>query len=196
MNIDYAKGDGLVPVIVQHFTSGEVLMLGYGNTESMQHCRDSGELWLYSRSRGALWHKGETSGNTQHVMSITVDCDGDAVLIRVRPDGPMCHTGARSCFDVAPTLLALGDVIEQRKSAEVENSYTARLLADENLRLKKIGEEAVELAMACKSGESDKVANEAADLMYHSLVACAAAGVTVEDVLEKLEERGRYTRRS
>jgi phosphoribosyl-AMP cyclohydrolase / phosphoribosyl-ATP pyrophosphohydrolase len=196
MNIDYAKGDGLVPVIVQHFTTGEVLMLGYGNAESMHRCQDSGELWLYSRRRGALWHKGETSGNTQQIMSITVDCDGDTVLIRVSPNGPMCHTGARSCFDVAPTLLALSDVIEQRKSAEIENSYTAKLLGDENLRLKKIGEEAVELAMACKSGEKHKVANEAADLFYHSLVACAAAGVTVENVLEILEERARYSRRS
>jgi phosphoribosyl-AMP cyclohydrolase / phosphoribosyl-ATP pyrophosphohydrolase len=196
MNIDYAKGDGLVPVIVQHFTTGEVLMLGYGNTESMQRCRDSGELWLYSRSRGRLWHKGETSGNTQNVMDIDVDCDGDTVLIRVSPNGPMCHTGARSCFQAAPTLVALGDVIEQRKSAEVENSYTAKLMADENLRLKKIGEEGVELVMACKGGDKHKIANEAADLFYHSLVACAAAGVTIEDVLQKLDERGRYSRRS
>jgi phosphoribosyl-ATP pyrophosphohydrolase/phosphoribosyl-AMP cyclohydrolase len=191
MNIDYAKGNGLVPVIVQHFATGEVLMLGYGNTESMQRSRDSGELWLYSRSRGQLWHKGETSGNTQQVMSITADCDGDAVLMRVRPGGPVCHTGARSCFDVAPTLLALGDVIEQRKSAPAANSYTAKLLADENLRLKKIGEEGVELVMACKAGDKDKVANEAADLIYHAIVACAAAGVTVADVLEKLDERRR-----
>jgi phosphoribosyl-ATP pyrophosphohydrolase/phosphoribosyl-AMP cyclohydrolase len=196
MNIDYAKGDGLVPVIVQHFTTGEVLMLGYGNTESMQRCLDTGELWLYSRSRGNLWHKGETSGNTQRVMEISVDCDGDTVLIRVRPNGPMCHTGARSCFDVAPTLLALGDVIEQRKSADVESSYTARLLNDENLRLKKIGEEGIELAMACQTGNKQRIANEAADLFYHSLVACAAAGVTVEDILEKLDERGSYSRRS
>jgi phosphoribosyl-ATP pyrophosphohydrolase/phosphoribosyl-AMP cyclohydrolase len=196
MNIDYAKGDGLVPVIVQHFITGEVLMLGYGNAESMQLCQDSGELWLYSRSRAALWHKGETSGNTQKVMEIEVDCDGDTVLIRVSPNGPTCHTGARSCFEGAPTLVALGDVIEQRKSAEVENSYTAKLLADENLRLKKIGEEGVELVMACKSGDKHKIANEAADLFYHSLVACAAAGVTIEDVLQKLDERGRYSRRS
>lgn len=196
MNIDYAKGDGLVPVIVQHFTTGEVLMLGYGNAESMQRCRDTGELWLYSRSRGQLWHKGETSGNTQQVMEISADCDGDTVLIRVRPNGPVCHTGARSCFDVAPTLLALGDVIAQRKAADVEGSYTARLLHDENLRLKKIGEEGVELVMACKTGDAHRIANEAADLLYHSLVACAAAGVTVEDILQKLDERGRYSRRS
>ena len=196
MNIDYAKGDGLVPVIVQHFTTGEVLMLGYGNAESMQRCRDSGELWLYSRSRGGLWHKGETSGNTQNVMDIDIDCDGDTVLIRVSPNGPMCHTGARSCFQAAPTLVALGNVIEQRKSAEVENSYTAKLLGDENLRLKKIGEEGVELVMACKGADKNKIANEAADLLYHSLVACAAAGVTIEDVLQKLDERGRYSRRS
>ena len=196
MNIDYAKGDGLVPVIVQHFSTGEVLMLGYGNAESMQRCRDTGELWLYSRSRGQLWHKGETSGNTQEIMEIGADCDGDTVLIRVRPNGPVCHTGARSCFHAAPTILALGDVIAQRKAAEVEDSYTAKLLHDENLRLKKIGEEGVELVMACKTGDAHKIANEAADLFYHSLVACAAAGVTVEDILQKLDERGRYSRRS
>ena len=88
MNIDYDKGNGLVPVIVQHFTTGEVLMLGYGNADSMQRCADTGELWLYSRSRQALWHKGETSGNTQRVVSITADCDNDAVLMRVQPRGP------------------------------------------------------------------------------------------------------------
>lgn len=191
MNIDFSKGDGLVPVIVQHFSTGEVLMLGYGNRESMQRCQDTGELWLYSRSRAELWHKGETSGNTQRVVSITSDCDGDTVLIRVQPNGPVCHTGARSCFDVAPTLRALADIIEQRKSAASSESYTAKLLNDENLRLKKIGEEAVELVMACKAGDRDKTANEAADLFYHSLVACAAVGVDLEAVLSKLDERRR-----
>jgi phosphoribosyl-ATP pyrophosphohydrolase/phosphoribosyl-AMP cyclohydrolase len=191
MNIDFSKGDGLVPIIVQHFATGEVLMLGYGNEESLRRCQDTGELWLYSRSRDQLWHKGETSGNTQRVVGITTDCDGDAVLIRVQPNGPMCHTGSRSCFDVAPTLRTLSDVIAQRKSGAVTQSYTAKLLADENLRLKKIGEEAVELVMACKAGDRDKTANEAADLFYHSLVACAATGVDLDDILQKLEERRR-----
>ena len=189
MNIDYAKGGGLVPVVVQHFSTGEVLMLGYGNSESMQQSQDTADLWLYSRSRNRLWRKGESSGHTQRVVSITTDCDDDAVLIRVQPNGPMCHTGARSCFDTAPTLRALSDVIAQRSSASESESYTARLLHDENLRLKKIGEEAVELVVACKAADREKIANEAADLLYHSLVACAAAGVDLEDILAKLEAR-------
>ena len=189
MNIDYEKGGGLVPVIVQHFTTGEVLMLGYGNAKSMQRCRDTGELWLYSRKRDALWHKGETSGNTQRVVSITADCDADAVLIRVDPDGPMCHTGARSCFGDTPTLVELADVIAERASDSSAQGYTARLLNDENLRLKKLGEEAVELVMACQSGDRAKAADEAADLWYHAQVACAAIGVSLEDVLARLEER-------
>lgn len=189
MNIDFQKGGGLVPVIVQHYTTGEVLMLGFGNAESMRLCEETRELWLYSRSRAQLWHKGETSGNTQRVTSITPDCDGDAVLIRVQPNGPMCHTGTRSCFAESSTLRALADVIAARRGADPSTSYTARLLADENLRLKKIGEEAVELVLACQAGAKGKTAEEAADVMYHVLAACIAAGVTLEDVLARLEER-------
>jgi phosphoribosyl-ATP pyrophosphohydrolase/phosphoribosyl-AMP cyclohydrolase len=191
MNLEYDKGNGLVPVVVQHFTTGEVLMVGYGNAESMRKCRETGELWLYSRSRAQLWHKGETSGNTQRIASITPDCDGDAVLIRVEPRGPMCHTGTRACFDAAPTLTGLADVITQRsaESPASSPSYTSKLLTDENLRLKKIGEEAVELVVACKSGDREKTAEEAADLWYHVMVACAAAGTTLEDVLARLEAR-------
>ena len=191
MNLDYSKANGLIPVIVQHYTTGEVLMLGYGNEASMQRCAETGELWLYSRSRQQLWHKGETSGNTQRIVSVTTDCDGDTVLIRVDPHGPMCHTGARACFDVAPTLTALADVIARRIAADdpTSRSYTAKLLGDENLRLKKIGEEAVELVVACKSADKEKAAEEAADLIYHALVACAAAGTTLEDILARLEAR-------
>jgi phosphoribosyl-AMP cyclohydrolase / phosphoribosyl-ATP pyrophosphohydrolase len=194
MNINFEKGDGLVPVVVQHFTTGEVLMVGYGNAESMQRCQDTGELWLYSRSRQALWHKGATSGNTQRVVSVTADCDGDAVLIRVAPTGPMCHTGARSCFNDAPTLRALADVIAQRRMDADAGSYTAKLLGDENLRLKKIGEEAIELVVACSQGDADKTAEEAADVFFHVLVACAANGVTLDEVLAHLDAR-RGTRR-
>lgn len=189
MNIDFDKQDGLVPVVVQHSTTGEVLMLGYGNADSMRRCQESGELWLYSRSRAQLWHKGETSGHTQQIVSITPDCDGDAVLIRVQPRGPMCHTGTRSCFAAAPTLTALADVIASRAGAEPGGSYTARLLGDENLRLKKLGEEAVELALACRAGDQERVAEEAADLVYHALVASVAAGVTLDDILARLEAR-------
>ena len=191
MNLDFSKTDGLIPVVVQHFTTGEVLMLGYGSAESMRKCEETGELWLHSRSRRQLWHKGETSGNTQRVISIVGDCDGDAVLVKVEPRGAMCHTGARACFETSPTLVALADEITQRsaESTDTAQSYTAKLLADENLRLKKIGEEAVELVVACKSGDKDKAAEEAADLFYHSLVACIAAGTSLEAILEKLEAR-------
>lgn len=189
MTFDFSKQNGLIPVIVQHHTTGEVLMLGFGNAESMQKCEDTRELWLFSRSRGELWHKGETSGNTQKIISITPDCDGDAVLIRVQPNGPVCHTGARSCFAQSPTLRGLADVIAARVGADASASYTARLLGDENLRLKKLGEEAVELALACQAGEKEKAAEEAADLMYHVLVACAATGATLEDILARLETR-------
>lgn len=190
MNLDFDKGDGVVPVVVQHYTTGDVLMLGYGNAESMRKCEQTGELWLYSRRRAGLWHKGESSGNTQRVVSITGDCDGDAVLIRVEPRGPMCHTGAASCFGEAPTLSSLSEIITRRRGgAEPAGSYTAKLFADENLRLKKIGEEAVELVVACTSADQEKAAEEAADLMYHALVACAAIGTTLEDILERLEQR-------
>lgn len=189
MNLDFDKLDGLIPVIVQHHTTGEVLMLGFGNTESMRLSADSGELWLYSRSRRTLWHKGQTSGNTQTVISITPDCDGDAVLIRVRPNGPVCHTGTRSCFAESPTLRALADVIAARFDADPSESYTSTLFRDENKRLKKLGEEAVELALACQEGNREHTADEAADLIYHILVASAAAGASLDDILARLEER-------
>lgn len=189
MNLDFSKMDGLIPVIVQHYTTGEVLMLGFGNAESMRMCAESGELWLYSRSRQTLWHKGQTSGNTQTVINIMPDCDGDAVLIRVQPNGPVCHTGTRSCFADAPTLRALADVIAARFDADPSESYTSKLFRDENKRLKKLGEEALELALACKDGHPDHVADEAADLIYHILVASAAAGTSLEDILTRLDER-------
>jgi phosphoribosyl-AMP cyclohydrolase / phosphoribosyl-ATP pyrophosphohydrolase len=181
----------LIPIIVQHYSTGEVLMLGFGNDESLQRCRDTGELWLYSRSRQQLWHKGETSGNTQRIISITEDCDADAILIRVEPNGPMCHNGTRSCFNAPPTLAALADTITDRATGRSETSYTAKLLNDQNLRLKKLGEEAIELAVACQAGEKEKAAEEAADLIYHALVACAAVGATLQDILEVLETRRR-----
>jgi phosphoribosyl-ATP pyrophosphohydrolase/phosphoribosyl-AMP cyclohydrolase len=190
MKIDFAKGDGLVPVVVQHFTTGEVLMVGYGNAESLARCEETGELWLFSRSRQQLWHKGETSGHTQRIVSMTADCDRDAVLVRVAPNGPMCHTGERSCFvGEGATLRALSDVIAHRKLQPHAGSYTQQLLSNENLRLKKLGEEVVELAVACKDGAAERIAEEAADLIYHTLVACAAQDVLLEAVLLKLEAR-------
>lgn len=189
--IDFAKGGGLVPVVVQDAMNGEVLMLGYANEDALRSCLESSDLWLFSRSRNELWKKGETSGNTQRIASISMDCDKDALLIRVNPRGPVCHTGARSCFGDPPTLVAIADVIRRRSVELTENSYTVRLLKDANLRLKKLGEEAVELAVACNSGDKDRSAEEAADLVYHMLVACSAAGATLDDILVQLESRRR-----
>jgi phosphoribosyl-AMP cyclohydrolase / phosphoribosyl-ATP pyrophosphohydrolase len=186
--INLAHGS-LLPVVVQHYATGEVLMLGYADREALQRCVSTRELWLYSRSRQELWHKGATSGNTHTVISMHADCDADAVLVRVAPAGPTCHTGARSCFGAPPTLRALGDAIEQRRHADAQTSYTARLLVNENLRLKKLGEEAVELALACAASDGQRVCEEAADVLYHTLVACAAAGVTVDEVLAELASR-------
>jgi phosphoribosyl-ATP pyrophosphohydrolase/phosphoribosyl-AMP cyclohydrolase len=187
--LDFTKGGGLIPVVVQNGMTGEVLMLGYGNAESISKCLETGDLWLYSRSKQQLWRKGETSGNTQRVTSISTDCDRDAVIVHVDPRGPMCHTGARSCFNDPPTLVALSDVIAKRALELTENSYTVRLLKDANLRLKKLGEEAVELAVACNDMDRDRTSDEAADLIYHIIVAARAAGTSLEDILNKLENR-------
>jgi phosphoribosyl-ATP pyrophosphohydrolase/phosphoribosyl-AMP cyclohydrolase len=189
--LDFAKGGGLVPVIAQHDLTGEVLMLGYASREALERSLEDRLLTFHSRSRGALWTKGETSGNRLRVVALHVDCDHDAVLARVRPDGPACHTGARSCFGAPPTLAALADRLEARRTASPGSSYTARLLADRNQRLKKLGEEATELAVACADGDIERVRQEAADVVYHVLVAAMAAGVRLEQVLETLAERAR-----
>lgn len=187
--LDFEKGGGLVPVVAQHAYTGEVLMLAYANREALERALATGTMWFYSRSRDALWRKGETSGNTLRLVSLHADCDADAVLAQVEPAGPTCHTGERSCFSAPPTLAALADVLAARRANPPAGSYTARLFGDRNLRLKKLGEEATELALACVLGEKDRVAEEAADLFYHALVACAAAGVEAADVLAALDRR-------
>ena len=189
--LDFDKGDGLLPVVAQHHLTGEVLMLGYATPEALEETLRSGLLTFHSRSRDALWTKGETSGNTLRVVSLHGDCDGDAILARVDPAGPTCHTGSRSCFGGPPLLRALADTLESRREASPETSYTARLLADRNHRLKKLGEEAVELAVACADGDRERMKEEAADVVYHALVACVAEGVTLEEVLGVLADRAR-----
>ena len=190
-----AEQPPLVAVIAQDAPTGEVLMLGWASREALERTHADGRLWFWSRSRRCLWLKGETSGNVLHVVSLASDCDGDAVLARVRAAGPACHTGARACFDSPPTLRALGDVLDERiaraRTSDAADSYTVRLARDRNLRLKKLGEEAVELALACADDEPDaaRVASEAADLVYHALVACAAAGVGVDAIVAELESR-------
>ena len=168
-------------------------MLGYADREALQRTLATGFVHFFSRRRGALWKKGETSGNTLTLVSLHVDCDGDAALALVTAAGPTCHTGAKTCFEAPPFLERLATVIDDRAAAvaagEAGESYTARLLADRNLRLKKLTEEAGELAIACADDDATEVAAEAADLMYHVLVACRSAGVSLEDVVRTLRER-------
>jgi phosphoribosyl-ATP pyrophosphohydrolase/phosphoribosyl-AMP cyclohydrolase len=170
-------------------------MLAFADREALERTLATGEMHYRSRTRG-LWHKGATSGNTQRVVSLAADCDGDAVLARVEPAGPACHNGSDSCFgsidETSDTLSALDGVIASRAASnETDTSYTRRLLADRNLRLKKIGEEAAELVVALADGDAERATNEAADLLYHSLVALRALGLGIADVRRTLAERAR-----
>ena len=182
--LDFAKSGGLVTVVTQDSLTGVLLMVAHADRQAMEHTITTGEMHYHSRTRG-LWHKGATSGNVQRVVSLSADCDGDAVLARVVSSGPACHTGARSCFgDVAlrPDALASVDAViaERALVAEATASYTRRLLDDRNLRLKKIGEEAAELVTACADGDIERAREETADLVYHALVALRAVGGTLE----------------
>ena len=197
MNVKWDE-KGLAPAIVQDALTGEVLMLAWMNAESLQRTLDSKRATFWSRSRNELWEKGATSGNIQNIKSVTLDCDRDAILLRVEPAGPACHTGARSCFfeklvDGAPTpgetLGALEKVLSDRKKNPPEGSYTARLYADESLRHKKVGEEATELVVASLKGDKKEIAHEAADLLYHALVLLQAHGMGLKDVAEALRAR-------
>jgi phosphoribosyl-ATP pyrophosphohydrolase/phosphoribosyl-AMP cyclohydrolase len=188
--LDFEKGGGLVTVVAQDASSGQVLMVAFASRESLERSIASGEMHYQSRTRG-LWHKGGTSGNTQRVVSLTADCDGDAVLARVVPAGPACHTGAVTCFgDAAAEMLAeLDATIDERAESGAAGSYTAKLLADRNLRLKKIGEEASEFVTACADGDAMRANEEAADVFYHVLVALHAAGGSLGGVREVLGDR-------
>lgn len=189
--LEYGKGGGLVTVVAQHALSGEVLMVAHGDAESMQRTAETGLMHYRSRSRG-LWKKGQTSGHTQRVVSLTADCDADAVLARVLPDGPACHNNTPSCFDGAPAAEALGALdrtLSERKASLPTGSYTRRLYEDRNLRLKKLGEEAAELVVALADGDGARAAEEAADLTYHVLAALKAAGLGLDEVREVLARR-------
>lgn len=201
--VNFAKGGGLVPVVAQDVVTGAVLMVAFADRTALAATLETGEMHYHSRSRG-LWHKGGTSGNVQRVVSLHLDCDRDAVLARVRPAGPACHTGARTCFDPlgreSDALSALDATIGAR-AAEVpaddaKPSYTRRLLGDRNLRMKKIGEEAAELVTACADGDAERAREEAADLVYHTLVALRAVGVTLDDVRATLAGRERAPTRA
>jgi len=195
--LDFAKGNGLVTVVVQDDATDVVLMVAHADRQALERTLATHEMHFHSRSRG-LWHKGATSGNTQRVVSLVPDCDGDALLARVSPAGPACHTGATSCFKTErkehDALRELDAVIAERAAAHsdaADTSYTRRLLADRNLRLKKLGEEAAELAVACADGDRARSVEEAADLVYHTLVALRALGAGVTDVEDALSRRQR-----
>jgi phosphoribosyl-ATP pyrophosphohydrolase/phosphoribosyl-AMP cyclohydrolase len=189
---------GLVPCVVQDWRTGEVLTLAYMNEEALRRTRKSGETWFWSRSRGELWHKGETSGNVQRVRALRYDCDWDAVLALVEPAGPACHTGERTCFhngDLAPApheaLPALQRVIAERGRDAPPGSYTAELLADPPRIAEKVREEADELARAAGEEADGRVAEEGADVLYHVAVLMASRGVGLEAALEELNGRRR-----
>lgn len=192
--LDFAKGGGLVTVVTQDATSGIVLMVAHADREALERTIATGEMHYRSRTRG-LWHKGATSGNIQRLISLSADCDNDAVLARVAPAGPACHTGARSCFgETAHGADALGtlDQTIARRAAErgsAGKGYTRKLLADRNLRLKKLGEEAAELAVACADGDAPRATAEAADVIYHTLVAIRALGLSLDAIRAELQSR-------
>jgi phosphoribosyl-AMP cyclohydrolase / phosphoribosyl-ATP pyrophosphohydrolase len=190
--------DGLAPCVVQDARTGEVLTLAYMNEESLSRTRETGEVWFWSRSRGELWHKGETSGNVLRVRELRFDCDLDAVLALVDPAGPACHTGERTCFHngdleavAEEALPALERVIAERKAGAPEGSYTAELLADPPRIGEKVQEEAEEVARAARDEDDSRVAEEAADVLYHLTVLLASRGLSLEDAFEELNGRRR-----
>ena len=188
---------GLAPCIVQDWLTGEVLTLAYMNAESLRLTRETGETHFFSRSRDELWHKGETSGNVQAVRAIRYDCDGDALLVLVEPAGPACHTGERSCFhrgEIEPAapyevLPALERIIAARASERPEGSYTAKLLADGGLNGEKVREEAEEVARAAAEESDERLAEEAADVLYHLAVLLRGRELSLADAERVLDGR-------
>jgi phosphoribosyl-AMP cyclohydrolase / phosphoribosyl-ATP pyrophosphohydrolase len=186
----------LTPCIVQDARTGEVLTLAYMNDEAQRRTRETGEIWFWSRSRQELWHKGETSGNTMRLRALRYDCDEDALLALVEPAGPACHTGERTCFyrgdmetEPAEALATLERTVAQRRSADPGTSYTAELLAEPARIGAKVQEEAEEVARAAAGESDERVAEEAADVLYHLTVLLAARGLSLADAFGVLNER-------
>ena len=194
MNPDFSKyNDGLVPAIVQDNNTGKVLMLGFMNKEAFTQTQKEGKVTFYSRSKQRLWTKGETSGNFIFVKNIVTDCDNDTILIKAKPAGPVCHTGADTCFNEKNpgfTLETLEEIIADRKTNPNDSSYTSSLFAKGiNKISQKVGEEAVELVIESKDDNPEKFLNEAADLLYHYLVLLQAKNYRLDDVVKILMER-------
>lgn len=206
-SLDFAKGGGLVSVIAQDATSGVVLMMAHATQEALVASLSTRVMHFWSRSRAELWQKGATSGNTLVLKSLHADCDGDSLLAQVEPTGPACHTGDETCFGMGSgfrlqeratgtsagtsgtTLDRLAATIARRAAERPEGSYTTRLLNDANLRLKKLGEENAELVAALATEDATSATEEAADLIYHVLVALQATGVTLDEVAAQLADR-------
>lgn len=192
------KMDGLLPAVVQDARTLQPLMLGYMSREALARTLESGFVTFHSRSKGRLWTKGETSGNRLVLRAVRPDCDGDALLVLADPEGPTCHLGTPSCFsESGPSgvgwLARLASVVEQRASAPVSESYTARLLAEGPIRIaQKVGEEGVEVALAAATGDKAQCVSETADLLYHLTVLMQARGYGWEDVAAELERRHEF----
>ncbi|MCF8459407.1 MAG: bifunctional phosphoribosyl-AMP cyclohydrolase/phosphoribosyl-ATP diphosphatase HisIE [Flavobacteriales bacterium] len=193
MNIDFSKGDGLVPVIIQHYATKTVLMLGYMNEEALTKTQADGKVTFFSRSKQRLWTKGEESGNFLLLKSIEVDCDNDTLLIQAEPVGPTCHKGTDTCFgnaDASGFVHQLQRIIEDRKANPSEKSYTTSLFEKGiNKIAQKVGEEAIETVIEAKDDNDELFLNESADLLFHYLVLLTAKGKSLEDVEAVLKSR-------
>src|SRR5664280_759138 len=193
MNIDFSKGNGLVPVVIQDYKTLQVLMVGYMNEEALIKTRKEKKVTFFSRSKNRLWTKGETSGNYLDVVEISADCDNDSILIKVNPAGPVCHTGSTSCFGdegAKGFVYQLEHIINQRIENNVVDSYTNKLYKKGiNKVAQKVGEETVELVIEAKDNNIDLFKNEAADLLYHLLILLKTKGVNLQSIEEVLKER-------
>ena len=196
--IDFAKGGGLVPAVVQHAGTGAVLMVGYMNGDALRETFSRGHVVFFSRSKQRMWEKGETSGHFLELDSVRTDCDRDTLLITAWPHGPVCHVGTVTCFGSDPASMAeklaflstLETVIAKRAAEQPEDSYTARLFAQGPRRIaQKIGEEGVEVALAAVTETDDKLVSESADLMFHLLVMLKKRGLSLENVVAELQAR-------
>ena len=195
MKLDFEKMGGLIPAIVQDNNTNKVLMLGFMNEEAYEETRETGKVTFFSRTKNRLWMKGETSGNTLQVVSMMVDCDNDTILIKANPAGPVCHTGADTCFGEKNVedimfLKYLQDFIEQRRQEMPEGSYTTSLfLKGVNRMAQKVGEEAVETVIEATNGTEDGFIYEASDLIYHLIVLLTSKGLRLEDLARELKKR-------
>jgi phosphoribosyl-ATP pyrophosphohydrolase/phosphoribosyl-AMP cyclohydrolase len=193
MNIDFIKGNGLVPIVIQDYKTLQVLMVGYMNEEALTKTMKEKKVTFFSRSKNRLWTKGETSGNYLDVVEISADCDNDSILIKVNPAGPVCHTGSTSCFGdegAKGFVYQLEHIINQRIENNVVDSYTNKLYKKGiNKVAQKVGEEAIELVIEAKDNNIDLFKNEAADLLYHLLILLKTKGVNLQSIEEVLKER-------